>query len=189
MSHKVCLFLIIVLLAALVYLLWENNVNHNSYIDLSNSFNDQNKSYTALLDAKRAALFDQGLLLPKGLDQHYERIRIYESQRFTNKGDSGWLVFYVTQVLHDLGDYNYTQCYAEFINDTSIPCRNLTIQFASNFIKYVDESTAFMSIFNSNVTELQMLYEWVNDFVNYTNDTDGFARFPVETLTCRFGDC
>ena len=36
---------------------------------------------------------------------------------------------------------------------------------------------------------MRQIYRWINYFVTYINDTNGFGRFPVETLVYRCGDC
>ena len=189
MNNKICPILVVCLLIISVYVVWENKTISDSYNNLSHSWTDLNKSYSDLREARWEAIYGQTLLMPKGLDEHYERIRNYESYKFTGKGDPGYLVFYATQVLHDLGAYNYTQRCIEFDNKVEIPCRNLTVRFAKDFLEYINESFTFTGHLNSNMTKLQIMYEWMNDFVFYVNDTNDFGRFPIETLTCRFGDC
>lgn len=189
MNNKFLAMLLVILLIVSIYLVWHNIVFSSSYNDLKNSYEELGKSYDDLRRERKEAMFDQGLLIPVGLDEHYERIRKYEGSKFTSKGDPGWLVFYVTQVLHDLGNYSYDQRYIEFINKTETTCGNLTMDFAENFLDYANRSINLLVNLDLNVTKMQIIYDWVNDFVSYTHDTDGFGRFPVETLTCRFGDC
>ena len=181
--------IIIVLLLAFAYVVYEYSAFVGSYVNLENSLNELNKSYSELEGARTQATFTQGLLMPIGLDQHYERIRQYESYEATSKGNIGWLVLYASQVLHDLGNFSYARCRTEFNSTIGVPCRNLTTQFTRNFMKYVNESLSLVSNPGSNVSQIEVLYDWVNDFVSYANDTGDFPRFPVETLTCRYGDC
>lgn len=182
MNTKVDVAIIVGLLLFSIYAVLEYNALSSSYDILQDSWNE--------LDwTRKQAVFTQGLLIPIGLDQHYERIRQYESQKFSSKGDAGWLVFYVSQVLHGLGNFSYVSCRTEFNSTTGVPCRNLTTQFAEDFIKYVNESLSLVGTPSSNVSKIEAVYGWVNDFVSYTNDTGDFPRFPIETLTCRYGDC
>jgi predicted transglutaminase-like cysteine proteinase len=182
MSHKTCLAIILGLLIIAAYFYIDANSVHTSYDDLK-------ESSKSLLEERQAALFDQSLLLPSGLDQHYERIRNYVGPRFTSKGDQGWLTFYVTQVLHDLGNYTYDELCSELVNATGNSCKNETTEFMENFFQYLKQSNVLASFSSSNATEIQLVYDWVNTFVEYGNDTGGFGRFPIETLTTRFGDC
>ncbi len=161
--------LIICLPATITYLIIENSI--------------VNRAYDALHDEYMKTLFDQTLVMPKGLDEHYERIRRHKSQEFTNKGDSGWLLFYATEVLHDLGNYSYGQRCAEFNSTAGILCKNLTAELATNFQDYINRSLTDIGLPNSNMNRMQTIYELTNNFVTYLNDTNGFARFPVETLT------
>ena len=189
MNNKFLTILVASLLIVSIYLFQHNTVLSSLYNDLKNSYEELSESYDDLREERRKAMDDQGLLIPKGLDEHYERIRKYERNKFTDKGDSGWLVFYVTQILHDLGNYSYNQRYIEFVNRTEVTCENLTTNFAKDFLDYVNRSINLIINLDLNVTKIQIIYDWVNKYVSYTNDTDGFGRFPIETLTCRFGDC
>jgi len=189
MDNRIYAIIIVGLLLFSVYVVFEYNVLNGAYNNLQNSWNELNNSYSELSVERSQATFTQGLLVPIGLDQHYERIRQHESSKFTIKGDAGWLVFYVSQVLHDLGDFSYISCGMEFNSTIGVPCRNLTTQFARDFINYVNESLSFIANLSLNVSKIEALYDWVNDFVSYTNETGDFPRFPVETLTCRYGDC
>ena len=189
MDSKIYVIIIACLLLFSAYVVFEYNALNGSYSDLENSWNELDNSYNELNGARTQAAFTQGLLIPIGLDQHYERIRQYESYRFTSKGDAGWLVFYVSQVLHDFGNFSYVSCRTEFNSTIGVPCRNLTTQFARDFIKYVNESTSLVANPSSNISKIEALYDWVNDFVSYANETGDFPRFPIETLTCRYGDC
>ena len=126
-------------------------------------------------------LSSMALPMPKGLDEHYERIRRYESSRFVKYGDEGYLLFYASQVLHDLGEYRFNE-YAEFNRTFGVECRNLTVSFAENCLALIEK-------FYPSYGRVEQIYNWVNYFVQYVNDTDGYPRFPVETLVYRFGDC
>jgi hypothetical protein len=167
----------------------DNSIVHNAYDDLYNSWERLDKSYDDLRNTHEKAIFDQTLLMPEGLDEHYERIRKYESYKFTSGGDPGWLLFYATQVLHDLGNYSYGQRCVEFNDTMGILCNNLTTSFAKCFSDYISESLTFIGISNSSSNKMQIMYNWTDWFVSYVKDTNGFGRFPIETLTCRCGDC
>ena len=127
------------------------------------------------------SLMNMALPMPNGLDEHYERIRRYESSRFLRYGDEGYLLFYASQVLHDLGEYRFNE-YAEFNRTFGVECRNLTLSFAENCLAHIEK-------LYSGYSRVEQIYNWVNYFVQYVNDTDDYPRFPVETLVYRFGDC
>lgn len=179
MSDKLCAILIISLLAFSIYVTWMNNVLQITYDDLVNSWEE----------CKQASIFDQTLPMPEGLDEHYERIRKYESNKFTSEGAVGRLVFYVTQVLHDLGNYSYGQRYEEYNDTVGVNCKNLTLSFTVDFLDYINKSMTCIGWSNSNMSEMQVIYDWTDYFVTYVNETNDFERFPIETLTCRYGDC
>lgn len=156
--------------------------------ELENSYNEIDKINSELNEVIKANYYKQGPLMPNGLDQHYERIRDGERYRFSSKGDSGFSVFHSALVLHDLGEYNFSGHNLEFINDTGISCNNLTREFAKEMISYIFEANSVLRP-EEDVSEMQTIYEWVNCFVKYINETHGFERFPIETLTIRYGDC
>jgi hypothetical protein len=162
-----------------MYLAWENRTINSYYEELYKSYNTLAKKYNAMYDA---AIFNMTLLMPRGLDEHYESIRIYESNKFSNKGEQGWLLFYVTQVLHDLGNYSYSPHCTNFNESVGIECKNLTVSFAIDFLDYINRSY-------SNISRIEQVYNWVNQFVSYVHDANEFSRFPIETLVNRFGDC
>ena len=172
-----------------VYLVSQISVLNNSYEELSNSSEELSESHRDLKDEYKETFWCQTLVMPKGLDEHYERIRKYESCSFTKEGDPGWLLFYATQVLHDLGNYTYGLRDTELNDTIGIFCGNLTTQFATRFLEYMNKSIPYTEWLNSNMSKIRITYEWINFFVSYLNDTNGFSRFPVETLTQRWGDC
>jgi len=172
MANKFLVTSLIVILALSLYLIWENNT-------LRNYSEELRKAYQSTYEE---TIYDLTLLMPKGLDQHYERIRTYESRSFTEKGDSGWLLFYATQVIHDLGNHTYGHHCEDFKRNIGIECKNLTMNFAVDFLVYINR-------YYPNFSRIEQIYNWINYFVSYRNDTNGFGRFPVETLTYRCGDC
>lgn len=115
--------------------------------------------------------------MPRGLDEHYYLLRKFELWRARA---TGWLLFYVTAVFHDLGNYSYDHC-IEFRNYGE-DCRPLTATFAERFLSYLNKSYPNVS----NISRVQQVYDWVNTFVSYRNL---ITRFPIETLTFRCGDC
>lgn len=194
MGHKICLVLITILLIGLAYVSWQGINNNKSNDELKNSLdhqlstnNDLERDLTNQINARYTAAYTQGLILPSGLDEHYVRIRSFEELKFSSKGDEGWLVFHIMLVLHDLGNVSFDQCKTEFINDTGVPCKQLTTDFAQKMINYIDETDGLLRV--SNVNEVKTVYDWINQFVGYVNDTGGYPRFPVETLSYRYGDC
>jgi hypothetical protein len=115
--------------------------------------------------------------MPRGLDEHYFLLRKYELARARA---TGWLLFYVTAVLHDLGNYSYDHCieFRKYGED----CRPKTATFAERFLDYLNKSHPNVS----NISRVQQVYDWVNTFVSYRNL---ITRFPIETLIFRCGDC
>ena len=178
MKNKFLAAGLIALLALSSYLAWEYHVLNNYNIELIDAYNKLSLEYQKKYDE---AKYNLTLLVPVGLDEHYEKIRAFEKYRFTGEGDSGLLLFYVTQVLHDLGEYNYGYYCIEFNQTHAMPCNRLTRDFIINFIDYVNMSYP-------DVVRIRQIYNWVNDFVVNINDTDGFERFPIETLANRYGD-
>lgn len=172
LKDKFVIIGLIGLLALSVYLMWRYTVLYDSYKEMHELYEN----------TYHETIYDLTLLMPEGLDQHYERIRTHESEKFTGKGDPGWLLFYVTQVLHDLGNYTYGNRCTEFNKTVGIECRNLTMNFALDFLDYANRSYP-------SINRMEQVYNWVNYFVSYVNDTNGFERFPTETLIYRFGDC
>jgi hypothetical protein len=179
MSNKLMAAGLIGLLALSTYLVWDNNVMNNYYEELYRLYGDLSAKYNKLYSE---TIYEFTVQMPKGLDEHYERIRTYESGKFISKGNAGLLLFYATQVLHDLGNYSYDDHCANFTKATGTECANVTTQFAINFLTYVNRSY-------SSVSRVEQVYSWVNDFVSYVNDTEDFGRFPIETLVYRCGDC
>jgi len=118
--------------------------------------------------------------MPRGLDQHYKLLWRYELGKFSYRGDSGQLLFYVTAVFHDLGNYSYDHC-IEF-RGYGEDCKLLTATFAERFLGYVNKS--YPNVLN--ISRLQHVYDYVNTFVFYRNL---ITRFPIETLIFRCGDC
>ena len=115
--------------------------------------------------------------MPRGLDEHYYLLRKLELARARA---TGWLLFYVTAVLHDFGNYSYDHCidFRKYGED----CRPLTRTFAERFLGYLNKSHPNVS----NISRVQQVYDWVNTFVSYRNL---ITRFPIETLIFRCGDC
>jgi hypothetical protein len=174
-------FLVVGLIGLLmfsVYVTWENNMLNNYYDELYELYADLTRRYNKLTDEMT---YNMTLLMPKGLDEHYERIRIYESSKFISKGDEGRLVFYVSQVLHDLGDYTYSNYCADFNGTFGTECKQVTADFTTKFLSYVNRTY-------QNFSRVEQAYNWVNDFVSFGNDTEDFERFPIETIVHRFGD-
>ena len=122
------------------------------------------------------------LRIPDGLDQHYEKIRNELLERFTSKGDRGWLLFSVVQVLHDIGDYNDTHSCDSFSETHNVSCSSLSREFLEALCKFKVQE-------NESLNQIRTVYDWVNDYLDYVEDEWGFPRFPVETLVLGHGDC
>lgn len=170
-------------------LIISGTIAYSVYTNLENSKEELQESYNDLVQKYRDFMLTNSAPTPLGSDEHYERIRMYETPRFTNKGDSGWLLFYVTQILHDLGNYTYRQCCEEFNETLGFSCVWRAQSFKAEFSSYLNEFQAVLGASNANASQAEIIYDWVNDFVYYANETGGYGRFPIETLTRRFGDC
>lgn len=179
LQNKIIAIGFISLLAVSIYLVWENNALYNYYQELRELYEKLAEKHENIY---RETIYNLTSLMPKGLDEHYERIRMYASKKFTNEGDPGRLLFYSTQVLHDLGNYTYDQYCSEFNKTVGIECKNLTMNFPIDFLGYINRSYP-------NTGRMEQVYNWVNYFVSYVNDTSEFERFPIETLVNRYGDC
>ncbi|MFW6117084.1 MAG: hypothetical protein ACOC6G_00690 [Thermoproteota archaeon] len=195
MANKFCIILLLILLPLSFYLAWEYKTSHEAYDELSESwrelsddYQDLREDYSDLQEDYRGTFVHQNVGMPKGLDQHYERIRGDEGSRLTAEGDQGFLLFYGTQVLHDLGRYRYDPHYTEFYQTSGVPCKNLTEGFSIDFLDYIEEYSNWME-WESNLSKMEKIYRWTDHFLQGTNETDGFGRFPIETLTYRYGDC
>ncbi len=178
MRKGLTVIILIGLLGASIYLAWEYNALNNYYGELYESYSTLDKGYSRMRDEM---IFNMTLLMPKGLDEHYEKIRIYESAKFVNKGERGQLLFCVSQVLHDLGNYSYGHYCIDFNETVGLECENLTKRFAADFLDYVN-------MLYSNMSRIEQIYRWENYFVSNLSDTNEFSRFPIETLTHRCGD-
>jgi len=77
------------LLGAPIYLAWEYNALNNNYGELYESYSALDKGYSEMRDGM---IFNMTLLMPKGLDEHYERVRTCESEKFSSKGERGQLL-------------------------------------------------------------------------------------------------
>ena len=152
-----------------------------SYWDYDRLYYNYQKLYQLYVESYRESVFNLTLLMPLRLDEHYELIRDYSLPVFAEKGDAGWLLFYATQVLHDLGKYRYREC-SLFQRTYGIKCDNLTVKFAEKILAYINRSYP-------GYGEPKQIYNWVNYFVSYVKDTYNFPRFPIETLIFRSGDC
>jgi len=122
------------------------------------------------------------LRMPDVLDQHYEKIRTELLERFTNKGNRGWLLFYVMQVLHDLGDYNDTYSCDSFLEKHNVSCSSLSTEFLEALCNFKVQE-------NESLDQIRIVYDWVNDYLYYVEDEGEFPRFSVETLVLGYGDC
>ena len=120
--------------------------------------------------------------MPEGLDQHYEKIRYELLDRFTIRGDRGWLLFYVMQVLHDIGDYNDTHSCDSFLEAHNVSCSSLSVEFLEALCEFQVQQ-------NESLDQIRTVYDWVNDYLYCVEDEWGFPRFPVETLVLGYGDC
>jgi len=161
MREELAWFLVIILIFGLI-VYW--NQSSFEYSELEKSYNEINELNSDLNDVIEASYYKRGPLMPAGLDQHYERIRDGERYRFSSKGDLGFSVFHSALVLHDLGEFNFSRYYMEFINDTSSSCNNLTREFADEIVNYIFEAKTVLRP-EEDVSEIQTIYEWVNRFV------------------------
>ncbi|MEM3626768.1 MAG: hypothetical protein QXZ25_01945 [Candidatus Bathyarchaeia archaeon] len=166
------------LLVFSIYLTWENGVLSSRYEELQKLYDDLAKKYGEI---HQEMIFNRTLLMPKGLDEHYEEIRAKRRIEFAAKEDKGMLLFYVTQVLHDLGNYSYGGLCLEFNKTANMTCKQLTTNFAMRFLAYINKSYP-------STNRIAQIYDWVNYFVSYVNDTREIERFPIETLVYRYGD-
>jgi len=122
------------------------------------------------------------LRMPDGLDQHYEIIRNELLEGFAIKGSRGRLLFYVMQVLHDIGDYNGTYSCESFLETHNLSCSSLTGAFLESLCKFKVQE-------NESRNKIRSVYDWLNYYLYYVEDELGFPRFPVETLVLGYGDC
>ena len=178
MKNKFLAAGLIALLAFSSYLAWEYHALNNYYRELHDAYDKLSLEYQEKYDE---AKYNFTLIMPVGLDEHYEKIRAFEKYRFIGEGDSGLLLFYVTQALHDLGEYSYGYYCIEFNQTYGTSCSRLTRDFINSFIDYVNMSYP-------DVVRIRQIYNWVNDFVVNINDTGEFERFPIETLVSRCSD-
>jgi hypothetical protein len=170
---------LICLLVFSIYLTWENGILSSRYEELQKLYDDLTKKYWEI---RQEIIFNRTLLMPKGLDEHYEEIRAKKRPEFSAKGEGGLLLFYVTQVLHDLGNYSYGSLCLEFNKTANVTCGHLTANFAMLFLEYINKSYP-------STNRIRQIYDWIDYFVSCVNDTGEIERFPIETLVYRYGDC
>lgn len=172
---------ILLVFSLLIYNLYSQNI---FLINQNKSLYDQNESLTDLYHKLIRKIELQDILsMPKGLDQHYEKIRNASMMSFVNKaGDWGWLLFTVGQVLHDTGQYNWSDLCVSFNKTHGVTCSNLTLNFLERITDYISKNY-------TGLEKIRVLYLWVNDYIGYIDNQWGFPRFPIETLVYGFGDC
>ena len=182
----ICFGLIFILILLLI-----QNITLSNYSDeLLETANNLEKRKTNLEEELKQSILSQTLSMPKGLDEHYEKIRWDEGQKLIKEGDEGWLVFYGTQVLHDLGAYTYRKHFSEYNTTIGATCNDSLASFSRDVLTYVNTTYTLLGGNISEVSKLQIVYDWVDYFISNVNDTEtGFGRFPVETLIYRYGDC
>lgn len=122
------------------------------------------------------------LKMPDGIDQHYEKTRYELLGMFTDKGSRGRLLFYIMQVLHDIGDYNGTHSCASFFETHNVSCSSLSREFLETLCNFKVQE-------NESLDQIRTVYDWANDYLDYVEDEWEFPRFPVETLVLGYGDC
>ena len=189
-SKWLAIIIVGTLLVLLVFLIAENNNIRNSNEKLNNTLVNLQNRTSNLEDELKQSILSQSILMPKGLDEHYEKIRGDEGQKLIERGDEGWLLFYGTQVLHDLGDYTYGAHFYEYYATVGVPCNDSLDSFSKEILDYINTTYSLLGGNISKASKLEIAYDWVYYFVSNVNDTEtGFGRFPSETFVYRYGDC
>ena len=171
--------IIILLISFIAYAYHELNIQALEISDVE----DQNEELL-LENGELSEMLTLEMLLkmPSALDQHYEKFRDELLFTFTSKGDRGWQLFYVMQVLHDLGEYNETESCKSFLQTYNESCLNLTVRYLKDLCEFKIQG-------NESLDQIQAVYEFVDSYLYFVEDEWGFPRFPVETLVLGYGDC
>lgn len=149
-----------------------------SYSSLASNYNQLNNNYHTLYNSYNLAL---AVKMPDGLDQHYEQIRAAGYQNYIYKSP-GWVTFYVSQVLHDLGNYSYYPQCSDYDSTFNVSCKNVTTAYAQNLLSYIIQP-------GSNLSKIEQIYDWCCQNIHYCYDISDFPRFPIETISLGYGDC